>query len=725
MGSVPERFFELQKLATGGFATIYKAVDTETGRIVALKDTAYNIQSRSATRAMRREVAILRHIDHEHIVKCVHIECKPGEPRYFIAMELCDSDLHDLIRGYRHRKKRVPEAMVLQMLRDMADALTYLHNPINFTTVDSLTDDGESVRVIIHRDIKPGNVMLCGKTFKLGDFNLAREIAVDVGAASNTGTISYMAPELLNGQRYDEKVDIWGLGCTAHEMCTYYSPFSGQSMAQALQAILTGRYEPIGNSYSSDLRDLIRSMLSIEPTKRPTAAEILAHPLLAAYGGREKKASTRVESSDPRESRDAREAREARHARETAELQHAREEREREREKEIRKLVELRAQERELARRAEQNPPAQAPATPGSNVLDYVARTPGKRVGASGKSPGRGGIETPLLRQSQGIATADQRLTMTNTIQAAVNALEPGSQTVGTAAEEGKRGSKMGAESAEPGQSDQHASPMKRVLSAGSHQPTTPTTTTRRTHEQGLRRNTTFAGTREYIVTNDASPLIAAVNQNNVKMASSFLQFARQYGSTGMTALHTAALNNYSDVVALLAPKEGRMRMNRAYKFGTMRYSGLTALHLAALNGHADSVGVLASIESQLTEKTTGYTALIICAVYGSVECARKLITYEKGCQDKKGMTALMHAVHGGNLEMIKILSHHESSIEDADGKTALAHAANTANLEIIRMLLPLYNKHDILRAIELTRQYSPLPTKKLDEVEKYMMRYV
>lgn len=750
MAKLPDRYFEIGKIATGGFATIYRAIDLDTGLVVALKDTIYNCSSRSATKAMRREIKILQNIQHNNIVRCYDIQRATEESRYFISMELCNCDLHDFIRAFRHKRRRVPEITVLIMIKDIASALAFLHNPINFTTIDSLDADEDSIRVIVHRDVKPGNIMLANDGFfKLCDFNLAREINTVTGAVSNTGTIAYMAPELLDGKQYDEKVDMWSLGCTIHEMCMYYSPFHNQSMTQALNNIMTGRYDSICSYYSERLRKLVQMLLSINPLDRPSATELLSHPLLVdirkdsaessqirteddKLNGRVKRSTAPTKPADiehkpplPRQSTLDREKPvtpvRSPYVKQLAMISGGRG---------IQSLdTEKRPERTQTPGRVFKQmkypiiiPDRQVDEPKIEGTPKARARTPVINANLEGERDDINQVQHIPLTPTYKLGTDGQHVQSYPTLQYPSNSpkrqgiLSAGSSTA----------SKVQQQCGQTGTSDAHNNQLSNEERAQHYNNPLTSSAGRRLSDHTIKRSlSNHQAKQETSHPMVDTALIIAATQNNKKGVALNLKLAGAYNSAGMTALHIAANNNYYTIIPLLLEKEARMTMIRAYKYRGVRYQGLTALHIAAINGYVESVSVLATTEAKQHDALNSQTALMLCAIHNHIECARILIAYERACRDAKGMTALIHAIESDNIEHVRLLAHLENTVEDANGRSPLTHAVAKGNTDIIRVLLPLHNKTDVNRSIDTVRQAKLLPDRRLDEIERYMRKYV
>ena len=133
---------------------------------------------------------------------------------------------------------------------------------------------------ILHRDLKPGNVMFdAEKNVKLGDFGLSRIMGDEsVFAYTHVGTPYYMSPEQIQEQRYNEKSDIWSAGCVIYEMVSLVAPFEATNQIQLAQKIKLGKISRIPEHFSEELFHVLKSMISINPSDRPSVEQLMVHP---------------------------------------------------------------------------------------------------------------------------------------------------------------------------------------------------------------------------------------------------------------------------------------------------------------------------------------------------------------------------------------------------------------------------------------------------------------
>jgi serine/threonine protein kinase len=261
-----------ERIGQGGMGTVYKGIDTRTGQVVAVKVLLHEIIMRSGNEAIerfRREVEALRRLNHPNIIKLLGT-AKDG-PNYCIIMEYAPGgSLAALIDA----EGRLPLQRVLELGLDISDALTRAHR------LD-----------IVHRDIKPDNVLLTANgTPRLTDFGVARikDRTQLTQSGYVVGTGSYLSPEACRGQSLDARADIWAFGVLLYEMLAGQRPFDGPNPAAVITSILM---EPLRDlrqyrlDVPADLMMLIRQMLEKDRDQRIASARQVGVAIEALLGG--------------------------------------------------------------------------------------------------------------------------------------------------------------------------------------------------------------------------------------------------------------------------------------------------------------------------------------------------------------------------------------------------------------------------------------------------------
>lgn len=181
-----------------------------------------------------------------------------------------DGDLYHKISEQKKKKKYFDENYIWKVIIHIIRGLKQLHD-----------------LKILHRDIKvspplsqTANVFLnTDDRAQLGDMNVSK-IAENGLLYTQTGTPYYASPEVWNEQPYDSKSDIWSLGCVIYEMTTLEVPFKAEDMEGLAQTVLVGKFQPIPNTFSKELSQLINNMLQLKPKTRPNCDKILRYPII-------------------------------------------------------------------------------------------------------------------------------------------------------------------------------------------------------------------------------------------------------------------------------------------------------------------------------------------------------------------------------------------------------------------------------------------------------------
>jgi eukaryotic-like serine/threonine-protein kinase len=266
------RFEILEKIGEGAMGTVYRAHDPAIGRVVAIKTFRLDSRVSSATRdRIVREARSAGILSHPNIVTIYDVNAD-GETAY-IAMEFIDGQSLDAVIADAAPFR---PAAVLPWIDQMADALDYAHK-----------------RGVIHRDVKPANVLLTRLgQIKLADFGIAK-----ISSAASTdgnlilGTPGYMSPEQIRGDKIDHRTDVFSLGVVIFELLTGQRPFEGDSVVTTIYKVVN-EVPPAAHELVSGLPPEIDSVLNKALEKDPEGRHTSCRQLVDALrGGVEKTAS--------------------------------------------------------------------------------------------------------------------------------------------------------------------------------------------------------------------------------------------------------------------------------------------------------------------------------------------------------------------------------------------------------------------------------------------------
>ncbi|XP_011000053.1 PREDICTED: serine/threonine-protein kinase ATG1 [Populus euphratica] len=255
-----------RQIGSGSFSVVWHARHRVHGTEVAIKEIVTNRLSKKLQESLMSEIFILKRINHPNIIRLHDIIEAPG--RIHIVLEYCKGG--DLSM-YIQRHGRVPEAIANHFMQQLAAGLQILRD-----------------NNLIHRDLKPQNLLLStsddNAVLKIADFGFARSLQPQGLAETLCGSPLYMAPEIMQLQKYDAKADLWSVGAILFQLVTGKTPFTGNNQIQLLQNIVksTQLQFPLDNKdLSADCKDLCQKLLRRSPVERLTFEEFFNHPFLS------------------------------------------------------------------------------------------------------------------------------------------------------------------------------------------------------------------------------------------------------------------------------------------------------------------------------------------------------------------------------------------------------------------------------------------------------------
>ncbi|XP_075418994.1 serine/threonine-protein kinase Nek5 [Tenrec ecaudatus] len=258
-----DKYDVIKAIGEGAYGKAYLARGKADNQPCVIKEISFAKMPIQEKEASKKEVIFLAKMKHPNIV--TFFSSFQESNSLFIVMEYCDGgDLMERIR--RQRGVLFREEQILGWFVQISLGLKHIHD-----------------RKILHRDVKAQNIFLSknGTVAKLGDFGIARVLNTSTEfARTRVGTPYYLSPEICQNQPYNNKTDIWSLGCVLYELCTLKHPFEGSNLHQLVLKICQARFAPISPRFSYDLRSLIDQLFKVSPRDRPSINSILRKPFL-------------------------------------------------------------------------------------------------------------------------------------------------------------------------------------------------------------------------------------------------------------------------------------------------------------------------------------------------------------------------------------------------------------------------------------------------------------
>ena len=284
----------IRQIGDGTYGNVFEAINTETNERVAIKKLKNKINSWNEC-IEQNEVRVLRKLNNENLVKLMEVIREQNSDVSYI-FEYCDCNLYDLIQKNRKQNIFLSEPKIRNIIYQVTCGINYLHS-----------------QGIMHRDLKPENVLINinNNSVKIADFGTAKEIPKYSNNKSLTDYVCtrwYRAPEcVLKSTSYNEKIDIWAIGCIMAELYNLKPIFPGNDEFDQINKICKIIGTPEYNSWPEgylmmqklnlrfqnfdkenlknvvygacdDAINFLEKIFQYDPNKRPSADELLTHP---------------------------------------------------------------------------------------------------------------------------------------------------------------------------------------------------------------------------------------------------------------------------------------------------------------------------------------------------------------------------------------------------------------------------------------------------------------
>ena len=286
-------------LGRGAFGTVYRVMKEGGEKVYAMKEIPLkliasktgaaasgsemrDVELRAHVDGFVKEVFILSQLNHPNIVRYYSSFVDSGS--MYIVMELVEgTSLLDHITSHTDRGGTMSEEQIWPVFIQLCLALSYMH-------ID---------KRVVHRDLTSNNIMIDPRRrVKVMDLGLAlqrreREEVMNKPA----GTIAFSCPEIVTGDEYTDKADIWSLGCILYQMATGKAPFGSENPIAVTRRVVSGQYAAVDSSFSPLLHEVVRRLLTVDPKQRPDILQVsfLISPLLMAQLDRVNQNALRLE----------------------------------------------------------------------------------------------------------------------------------------------------------------------------------------------------------------------------------------------------------------------------------------------------------------------------------------------------------------------------------------------------------------------------------------------
>jgi len=258
-GNPNDYFMNLTEIGDGTFGIVYMGIDVRNLDKVAIKKMNLSTNDEQDLIA---EIGMMKNLEHNNIVK--YLESYSYKDQIWVVMEYMSGGcLTDILELYRYIKLTEPQ--IAYLLRETLQAVAHVHS-----------------LHCIHRDIKSDNILVDFEgNVKLGDFGYTVQLTKQKSLRDTTiGTPYWEAPEVITGEHYNEKVDVWSLGVMALEMAEGEPPYMDLPPLMALRLIIVDGIPPLSEMWSDEFNDFIDRALKIKPVDRSNSSELLRHPFI-------------------------------------------------------------------------------------------------------------------------------------------------------------------------------------------------------------------------------------------------------------------------------------------------------------------------------------------------------------------------------------------------------------------------------------------------------------
>ena len=253
----------IERIGFGAHGLVYKTIKKENNKIFVIKQIP--LFKKNINKEAKNEALILKKLDCKYIVK--YYESFEENNYFNIVMEYCEKgDLSSLLYKLKKNNKFLKENQIWSFFIQICIGLSYIH-----------------YKKILHRDLKTQNIFLTKNlNIKIGDLGIAKILQENNHANTLIGTPFYLSPEICEEKPYNEKSDVWALGCILYELITFKHPYNASNQAALLLKIINENYENFSNNIkiSDNLKNIVDLLLEKNYIKRPSMIELINNKII-------------------------------------------------------------------------------------------------------------------------------------------------------------------------------------------------------------------------------------------------------------------------------------------------------------------------------------------------------------------------------------------------------------------------------------------------------------
>ncbi|XP_066246360.1 serine/threonine-protein kinase Nek8-like [Euwallacea similis] len=249
----------LEQLGRGTFGVVYLCRKMHNKEKLVIKQIPIELIGGDQSKA-KNEVAILRSLSHPNVIQ--YFDSYMQHQSFCIVMEYAShGNLQQFIDERRKTLSYLDPQCVMNFICQIILGLHHIHE-----------------KGVVHRDLKSENIFITGlrkDVLKIGDFGISKLLANNYLANTIIGTCNYAAPEICDGKPYNNKTDIWALGCVLYELCELDKMFQGP-ISNIVLSIARGTLKPINIKYGKQMQELLNLLMKPDPAERPDTTALLA-----------------------------------------------------------------------------------------------------------------------------------------------------------------------------------------------------------------------------------------------------------------------------------------------------------------------------------------------------------------------------------------------------------------------------------------------------------------